>query len=925
MTKIEQKTDFETMPNKHVIKDLYHAMNEKRLCIFVGAGVSKSSEADGIKFPSWKDLINLLQEDLELPEEQDYLKLAQLYYLQFGKFSYYKKLESFFNIEASPSLVHQLILKLKPQHIVTTNWDCLLERSISKSLDLYEVIASDEELSKSSTPNKLLKMHGDFEHNNIVFKEDDYLNYEVNFPLLSNYIKGILSTNTVLFVGYSYNDINLKLIMTWLKNHSQFRQPMYLLTFNESKTQIKYLENHGIQPVVVPKVERKYEQLDSYSCRVASFISDVLDYEKLKAENADDYILPVYNKLKHLSDYKYILYEQIVKSLGNCGYIHGESEVVLQFFKEVLTYDYDKKARLSYQEFIENLKSVKDGDSHRLDIDKLNTILSILSKASVSGILLSCDDAGTEYIKSNEIFCNAELEELLSFKLDHTPPNIDNIDDLMVCAHKLYLSEKYKESIHFFELALRLAILNKQYAKVLIASSNYHDLETIIERLNGNFDEKQNAKYKDFTSYYDSLPYQNKNECIPLYNTLKFSYFKERSFNVFKELKKAESHRDLIKSGGMSSGGDSIKIRNEHINMVRYFLVNNIAVQNFIEYKDVNKYYIEVSFNSQCKKEKIELVKEEIYALITCFKNKDLLELFNKFGVDDNKHYYDFIHVSEQNAKWLVTILLPNLVKYRELNCNSELNYGISSSFSCYIENTILISSFIKFDSDIFNNILQLIDSVINSLGVQIGFYETVNRFLAIQYQLFNSGFDKERFRGILESIVTKFANGKANGYEKLALQSSCITSFYGFAIEHEIKITNSKDIDLLIFKLKNTTFENQCQMVASLLISFYEVSNDKIKNIIDEYISDLGGTIKRSPTADGVILYLNLICNDFEPYEKDGLEVFTKFFENNNVNTLSIEQKVKIENLINYLALQKRLVDYKNVFENHIINTEQK
>jgi len=60
-------------------------------------------------------------------------------------------------------------------------------------------------------------MHGDFNNHNIVFKEDDYLDYQYNFPLIENYIKSILSTHTVLFSGCSYNDINYKQIMKWLQ------------------------------------------------------------------------------------------------------------------------------------------------------------------------------------------------------------------------------------------------------------------------------------------------------------------------------------------------------------------------------------------------------------------------------------------------------------------------------------------------------------------------------------------------------------------------------------------------------------------------------------------------------------------------------------------------------------------------------------
>lgn len=41
-------------------------------------------------------------------------------------------------------------------------------------------------------------------------------------------------------------------------------------------------------------------------------------------KSVNDYTLPIYNKIKHLADYKYVLYEQVSMSLGNCGYIHGK-------------------------------------------------------------------------------------------------------------------------------------------------------------------------------------------------------------------------------------------------------------------------------------------------------------------------------------------------------------------------------------------------------------------------------------------------------------------------------------------------------------------------------------------------------------------------------------------------------------------------
>lgn len=896
------------------IKELHHAMNEQRLCVFVGAGVSKSSETEGIKLPSWEDLIKSFQVELELPNEQDYLKLAQLYYLQFGEFLYYKKLKSFFNIEASPSFVHQLILKLNPQHIITTNWDCLLEKSISQSLELFDVIVSDEDLSKSSLPRKLVKMHGDFEHHNIVFKEDDYLNYENNYPLISNYIKGILSTNTVLFVGYSYNDIDLKLIMRWLRNHAKSRQPMYLLAFNENKSQIRYLENQGVHVVVLQEIKQNLERLDLYSSRVADFLLNVLNYGKSVPESVNDYTLPIYNKIKHLADYKYVLYEQVSMSLGNCGYIHGKDVTLLQFYKDILTYDFDKSLRFTYQQFIENLKSFtnRNEDSElEFDLNKIDEILSILGKAAISGISLSHDTDNCEYIRTNENAYDSELEALLSFEFDNAQPNLDDLNDLMLCAFKLYLKEKHEESIKLFEIALRLAISKKIYTKVLIASSNYQDLKSIINAENREFNSNGNSNYKSFNDYYNSLPYQDKSNCFQLHKTLSPSYLKERSFDVFTSLRKAENNRSTIKSGGFFFDRDSERSRKNHINMLHYFLGNNITIQHFNEFKDINKYYIESSFNSQCTKSKIELVKEEIYALIKFFQSKEIISLVNKFGLNNGK-YNDFIDISECNAEWIATTLLPNLIKCR------ESSHKINSRFEGYIENVIQISSFIKFKPECFDKILYSINSIINSTGVSIGFYEAVNRFFAIQYQLFKTDFNKDIFRNTIELIVNKFSLGKANGYERIAIQNKYINNFYGFAKENNIEITNKKDVERLIFEMKSTSIDNQCQLVSSLFISIYSISNVEIKEIIDEYMSQLGVTVSSKPTMDGVLYYLTLVANDFKQYEKDSLNILSEFLENNSGNISEIDRISKIEPLINYLTIDKGFSSYKDVYEQY-------
>ena len=82
---------------------------------------------------------------------------------------------------------------------------------------LFDVITKDKDLLDSKKSKYIIKMHGDIkELDNIVLKENDYLNYSQNHILIETYIKSLLVDNTFLFIGYSLNDYNLKQIISWV-------------------------------------------------------------------------------------------------------------------------------------------------------------------------------------------------------------------------------------------------------------------------------------------------------------------------------------------------------------------------------------------------------------------------------------------------------------------------------------------------------------------------------------------------------------------------------------------------------------------------------------------------------------------------------------------------------------------------------------
>ena len=233
------------------IQHIQDACKQDKLVIFVGAGVSANS---GV--PLWGRLIESLKQDLPeaLKEETDALKIAQLYKDSRGDKEYIEKIkETLMYGKTSPNLIHYAILDLKPCHIITTNYDDLIEQAVLQKFQQYYVIRRDADLPYVQYQNTLIKMHGDFEANNIVLTENDYYNYSTNFPLIQSYVQSLFASKLILFVGFSFNDINLKIILNSVSNILQENmQRVYLLTDNDvDPIQRTYYENKSINIVSI--------------------------------------------------------------------------------------------------------------------------------------------------------------------------------------------------------------------------------------------------------------------------------------------------------------------------------------------------------------------------------------------------------------------------------------------------------------------------------------------------------------------------------------------------------------------------------------------------------------------------------------------------------------------------------------------------
>lgn len=245
---MELKNDIKS----HILQ-LQEAARQNRLVIFVGAGVSASA---GV--PVWKELVEMFRD--ELPEgvydPNDILKSAQIYRELRGDVEYLKKIKQILKDgQTCSNQLHKSIMQLNPCHIVTTNYDDLLEQAALNNNKQYYVVAKDAHLPANQGERMIVKMHGDFKEGNIVLTENDYFDYSRNFPLIRSFLLSLFSTKVVLFIGFSFDDINLKYILREVAGILDSRmQRVYLLEDNDrSSLAYEYFHRKGIQILNIPK------------------------------------------------------------------------------------------------------------------------------------------------------------------------------------------------------------------------------------------------------------------------------------------------------------------------------------------------------------------------------------------------------------------------------------------------------------------------------------------------------------------------------------------------------------------------------------------------------------------------------------------------------------------------------------------------
>ncbi|EHM1371950.1 SIR2 family protein [Salmonella enterica] len=883
--------------NKH-IANILRAKDEESLAIFIGAGVSKSSETKTIKMPSWGDLIDSLISDLNIEGETDYLKIAQLYYLTFGEHLYYKKIKDFFPDNIPHSKIHDLIFKLNPHSVITTNWDTLLEAAINAKTYFYNVISSDKDLMKSYLGKKLIKMHGDFKNHNIVFKEDDYLNYSYKFPLIENYVKSIISTHTVLFLGYSYNDIDLKQIIKWTQNHSSVRPPMYLVVFKDIPAQRKYLESHGIITIILADEKLKPFNNDSYSNKLYTFLYNLNSLELCTNLSDIEIINLIYSRVKSLQSLNAILSEQITRCFTNCGLMYIDDngpKALLRFYDtEVTSSDNNIELRGFYKKFVSLLNDDEKVEKYKSHLQKL---FFIFKKASIYGVILN--DKRDRALLTTEILPNDSLIKIdkeINFNYyENITPIRSNIIDKSR-QYNCFQLNKLDEAYSIIEEELSEEIRQKDYANILISLFNQnvilHSLKYGFSSDRDNYSTLEENKIHEL---YDDLPRNIKKTVSVIYDLVTFNYLFNLHYTVSSLLTKYSDVRK--RNTRLLIDGDLYKTDFLFENLIIFVLKNGCLIDVYKEFKDVIRKVIEIKIIKNAGKNELSLTKLELYSCIKYIDEKTLTLLLRK---EDKKPIK--LSVQPKELDWLILIALNNLAKAYSKNSKAFNPVEIK------LINTIKLLSLIKVTVDQDSIILKILDDTLKSSYHNLAFYDAISEYIVLRYNAKDDNSSIDGIKSIIDTFLNKLISRNLGGYEIIAIVNRGLANIFSVAENLGVNIEDADKIDKLLLEISSYSNADRARAVETILYDLYRITTGEIREKIKNFIKNTS-TVDFSEERK-IKFELFLLASGISDNYDNLPERVTKLIENYKGFSFNSEAEV-IRNLLRHIVNTRNLSDF--------------
>lgn len=283
-------------------------------------------------------------------------------------------------------------------------------------------------------------MHGDYVTDNIVLTEDDYYNYKENFPLTRAFVQSLFASKLILFVGFSFADLNLKFILNELKNIlSDKMQRPYLLSCDEPSYATKlYFVKKGVNIVYISEADvdllndGKYQSKDlsGIGLHTDKLLYAIKNYSAIPQDNLALYlynrIVPYMSEMRSFGDgLQYFFPKMKLHRKAHSSGLRTFTEYFKQLAKDLATNEAKRKflrenpainlrtlMKLAYYNYlfeidgltildaklIENIKEFKASTLdyiHQFDSAKVN---QIVKKLRVRRLTYTIEDLELPYI-----------------------------------------------------------------------------------------------------------------------------------------------------------------------------------------------------------------------------------------------------------------------------------------------------------------------------------------------------------------------------------------------------------------------------------------------------------------------------------------------------------------------------------------------
>lgn len=252
---------------RYIPKPLLKDFICNRVVPFVGAGFSKNADIpDGISMSDWNELGKKVAS--ELPDYQfegNAIDAFSYYEVLYSRSKLVELLMRELHIsEINPGKTIDAFCNLFSGTICTTNWDFLLEDSLTLMHKPFSTVVTEDRLSVDPQLDcKILKLHGDFNHpNKMVITENDYDMFLNRNPLFATYVSNLFISNTMLLIGYSLDDNDFRSIWKVINSRlGAMAQPAYVLLVNPSQEQVYRFQRRNIRVINLPGTAKNYKKI----------------------------------------------------------------------------------------------------------------------------------------------------------------------------------------------------------------------------------------------------------------------------------------------------------------------------------------------------------------------------------------------------------------------------------------------------------------------------------------------------------------------------------------------------------------------------------------------------------------------------------------------------------------------------------------